>query len=154
MRFAAALVRTQVPPTRFASVVIPPQQLQSRILHSSAFLWRQQTPVDELYDAGDMNVHIKPTPMASESIDDVEFLSKGSRATPDKTPGKYDQVKQLITKYRSAPRALYQKELVKNGIKEDDAKRYADKLEARGMDTEDKVQLMLRRIRPRYPKLS
>ena len=38
-------------------------------------------------------------------------------------------MKDLISKYRSAPRALYQKELVKSGISPESAKKYADMLE-------------------------
>jgi len=103
-----------------------------------------------------MLIHPVPTtPLKAESIEDFEFSQKGnSPLTPDRTPGKYEAVKSMISRYRSAPRALYQRELVKNGISEEAAKKYGDMLEERGMDTEEKVNMMLRRVRRRFPKLS
>jgi len=126
-------------------------EIEARALVAEKKHWLE---MDEAEDSGGKDLRIGPQvpQRGAGSIDDVEYPTSRP-VLPDRTPGKYDQVKSMITRYRSAPRALYQKELVNNGLSPESAKKYADMLEERGMDTEEKVQVMLRRIRPRFPKL-
>lgn len=61
-------------------------------------------------------------------------------------------VAEMITKYRNAPRALIQRELMNMGISNENAQKYAELLEDVGLDPE-KLELILSRMKvDKYPK--
>jgi len=65
------------------------------------------------------------------------------------------ELAEMLNRYKEAPRSVYQKQLVSNGITPENAKKYADLLEDRGLNSGQKVDVLVKRMKVgKFPKIS
>jgi len=64
------------------------------------------------------------------------------------------QLTEQLQHYKESPRSVIQKRLVENGISPENARKYADLLEEKGLDTNQKADALVKRMKTgKYPKL-